>query len=41
MSHEVIHVIKLAKYDRKSHEMIRVTCKYIPTTINTQKQTLT
>ena len=34
MSHEVVQVIKLVKYNRKSHEMISVTCKYIPTTVN-------
>ena len=34
MSHEVIQVIKLVKYNRKSHEMMRVTCKRIPTTVN-------
>ena len=34
MSHEVIQVIKLVKYNRRSHEMIRVTCKRIPITIN-------
>jgi len=34
MSQEVIQVIKLVKYNRKSHEMIRVTCKHIPTTVN-------
>jgi len=34
MSHEVLQVIKLVKYNRKSHEMIRVTCKCIPTTVN-------
>ena len=27
MSHKVIQVIKLVKYKRKSHEMIRATCK--------------
>ena len=27
MSHEVVQVIKLVKYNRKSHEMIRATCK--------------
>ena len=41
MSHEVIQVIKLAKYNRKSHEMIRVTCKCLLTMVNTQEQTLT
>jgi len=34
MSHEVIQVIKLVKYNRKSHEMIRVTCKRTPTIVN-------
>ena len=34
MSHEVVQVIKLVKYNRKSHEMIRVICKYILTTVN-------
>jgi len=34
MSHEVLQVIKLVKYNRKSHEMISVTCKCIPTTVN-------
>ena len=34
MSHEVIQVIKLVKYNRKSHEMIRVTSKRISTTVN-------
>ena len=32
MSHG--QVIKLVKYNRKSHEMIRVTCKRLPTTVN-------
>jgi len=41
MSHEVIQVIKLIKYNKKSHEMITATCKCLPTTINTEKQTLT
>ena len=27
MSHEVIQVIKLVKYNRKLHEMISATCK--------------
>ena len=31
MPHEVVQVIKLVKYNRKSHEMISVTCKCIPT----------
>ena len=34
MSHEVIQVIKLVKYNRKSYEMMRVTCKRILTTVN-------
>ena len=34
MSHEVVQVIKLVKYNRKSHEMISVTCKCILTTVN-------
>ena len=34
MSHEVVQVIKPVKYNRKSHEMISVTCKCIPTTVN-------
>jgi len=34
MSHEVIQVIKVVKYSRKSHGMIRVTCKRIPTMVN-------
>ena len=34
MSHEVVQVIKLVKYNRKSHEMISVTFKCIPTTVN-------
>ena len=34
MSHEVIRVIKLVKYNRKSHEMIRLTRKRIPTIVN-------
>jgi len=41
MSHEVVQVIKLVKYNRKSHEMISVTCEHIPTAVNTQEQTLT
>ena len=41
MPHEVVQVIKLIKYNRKSDEMISVTCKYMPTTVNTQEQTLT
>jgi len=36
MSHEVVQVIKLVKYNIKSHEIIRVTYKCIPTTVNTQ-----
>ena len=40
MSHEVVQVIKLIKYNRKSYEMISVTCKCMPTTVNTQEQTL-
>ena len=38
MFHEVVQVIKLVKYNRKSHEMISVTFKCIPTTVN--KETL-
>jgi len=38
MSHEVIQIIKLIKYNRKSYEMIRVTCKHIPTTVNKKIQ---
>jgi len=34
MSYEVIQVIKLVKYNRKPHKIIRVTCKRIPTTVN-------
>jgi len=34
MPHEVVQVIKLVKYNRKSHEMISVTCKHIPTMVN-------
>ena len=34
MSHEVVQVIKLVKYNRNPHDMIRVTCKRIPTTVN-------
>ena len=34
MFHEVVQVIKLVKYNRKSHEMISVTCKCIPTAVN-------
>ena len=34
MSHEVVQIIKLVKYNRKSHEMISVTCKCIPATVN-------
>ena len=34
MSHEVIQVIKQVKYNRKPHEMISVTCKRIPATVN-------
>ena len=34
MSHEVVQVIKLIKYNRKLHEIISVTCKRIPTTVN-------
>ena len=34
MSHEVVQVIKLVKYNRKSHEMISITCKRIPTTVS-------
>jgi len=34
MFQEGIEVIKLVKYNRKSHEMIRVTCKSLPTTVN-------
>jgi len=41
MSHEVIQVIKLVKHNRKSYEMIRVTCKHTPTMVNTHEQTLT
>ena len=33
MSHEVVQINKLVKYNRKSHEMMRVTCKCIPTTV--------
>jgi len=31
---EEIGIIKLVKYNRKSYEMIRVTCKRIPTIAN-------
>ena len=44
MSHEVIQVIKLVKYNRKSHEMITLICKCIPTSVNkknAQERTLT
>ena len=34
MPHEVVQGIKLVKSNRKSHEMISVTCKRIPTTVN-------
>ena len=34
MSYEVARVIILVKYDRKSHEMMSVTCKCIPATVN-------
>jgi len=34
MSHEVVQVIKRVKYNKKSHEMISITCKYIQTTVN-------
>ena len=34
MSHEMVQEIKLVKYNRKSHEMISVTCKRIPTMVN-------
>ena len=34
MSHEVVQVIKLVKYNRKSHEMITLICKCIPTMVN-------
>ena len=34
MPHEVIQVIKLVKYNRKSDEMMRVTCKRIPIMVN-------
>ena len=37
MPYEVVQVIKLVKYNRKSHEMISVTCKCIPTTVNKEK----
>jgi len=36
MSHEVIQLIKLVKYNRKSHEMIRVTYKRMPTTVHNE-----
>jgi len=38
MSHEVVQVIKLVKYNRKLHEMISVTCKCILTTVNKKIQ---
>jgi len=34
MSHEEVQVNKLIKYNRKSHEMITLICKRIPTTVN-------
>ena len=34
MPHEVIQAIKLVKYNKKSHEMISVTYKRIPTTVS-------
>jgi len=41
MTHEVIHIIKLAKYIKWSHEMIQATYKSLLTTVNKEKQTLT
>jgi len=41
MSHEVVQVIKLVKYNRKLHEMTSVTYKCIQITVNTQEQILT
>ena len=34
MSHEEVQVNKLIKYNRKSHEMITLICKHIPTMVN-------
>ena len=34
MPHEVVQEIKPVKYNRRSHEMISVTCKRIPTMVN-------
>ena len=34
MFHEVVQVIELVKYNRKSHEMITLICKCIPIMVN-------
>ena len=41
MTHKVVQGIKLLRHKRKSHEMISVTGKSIPTTVNTQERTIT
>jgi len=34
MSHEVVQIIKLVKYNGKSHEIITLICKRIPIMVN-------
>ena len=37
MSHEVIQLIILIKYLKRSHEMIKINDKYLLTTVNKEK----